>query len=40
MEDQAASGRGGVDVLGQRPEPAAALLDDFHYVEKIAKGPC
>ena len=39
MEDQATGGRGGVDVFGQRPKPAAALFDDFHNIEKITQRP-
>jgi len=35
MEGQATGGRRGVDVLGQRPKPASALLDRFHDIEKV-----
>lgn len=35
MEGQATGGRRRVDVLGQRPEPASALLDRLHDVEQV-----
>jgi len=33
-------GRGGVDILSQRPKPAAALFDGIHDVEKVSQRPC
>lgn len=38
MEHQPTGGRGGVDVLGQRPEARAPRLDRVHDVEKVAQG--
>lgn len=38
MENQTACWRRRVDVLGQRPESAATLLNGLHDVEKVTKG--
>jgi hypothetical protein len=38
MEHQPTGGRGGVDVLGQRPEARALRLDRVHDIEKVAQG--
>ncbi len=38
MEHKPPGWRGGVDVLGQRPEACALRLDRVHDVEKVAKG--
>ena len=38
MEHQPTCGRGGVDVLGQRPEARALRLDRVHNVKKITQG--
>ena len=37
MEYQPTSGRGGVNVFGQRPEARALRLDRVHDIEKIAQ---
>lgn len=38
MENQTACWRRRVDILGQRPESAATLLNGLHDVEKVTKG--
>lgn len=38
MKHQPAGRRGGVDVLGQRPETRALRLDRIHDVEKVTQG--
>lgn len=39
MESQTTGRRGGVDILGQRPEAAAALLNCLHDIEKVTQRP-
>lgn len=39
VEGQPSGRGGGVDILGQRPEAAAAFLDRLHDVEKVAQRP-
>ena len=38
MKHQPTGGRGGVDILGQRPEARAMPLDRVHDVEKVTQG--